>query len=98
MPTTDNSPINQEIYLRTGGRRKNDEFFRLLVETMNEGVVVTNNEGYILYVNFKFSEIIGRSLEALIGQKITAYVDDSNKKILKKGFEICQKIKEPHLK
>ena len=91
MPTTDNSPINQEIYLRTGGRRKNDEFFRLLVETMNEGVVVTNNEGYILYVNFKFSEIIGRSLEALIGQKITAYVDDSNKKILKKGFEICQK-------
>ncbi|GAW87697.1 hypothetical protein bplSymb_SCF13801P001 [Bathymodiolus platifrons methanotrophic gill symbiont] len=62
-----------------------------MVEALNEGVVVTNNEGYILYVNFKFSEIIGRSREALIDQKITAFVDDSNKRILKQGVESCQK-------
>lgn len=44
-----------------------EERYRLLVETMNEGLIILDREGRIAYVNSRACEIIGHPHEKLLG-------------------------------
>lgn len=49
-------------------RNKSEERYRLLVETMNDGLCVLNSEGRITFVNDRFCEISGYAPEEVEGQ------------------------------
>jgi PAS domain S-box-containing protein len=50
--------------------RMEEERYRLLVETMNEGLVALNRQGKITFVNQAFSRLTGRKRGELLGQPI----------------------------
>jgi PAS domain S-box-containing protein len=66
--------------------RKSMERYRLLVETMNEGLGVLNENGFITYVNEKICEMLGYTYDEIIGHHITDFLDEVNQKIFEKQF------------
>ena len=53
---------------------ESEQRFRRLVETMNEGLVILDNEGRLTYVNPRLEEISGFSIEELVGRKIEEFL------------------------
>jgi PAS domain S-box-containing protein len=50
--------------------REFDARFRLAVETLGEGVVITDADDVIVYVNSRMAEISGHDREAMVGQTV----------------------------
>lgn len=48
----------------------NNDFFKLLFQSIEEGLVIVNNKGNIVYVNPRTQELFGYSKNDLLGQKI----------------------------
>lgn len=67
--------------------RESEKKYRLLVDTMNEGVVVQDRSGIITYANDKFCKIIGYKYEDTIDQPTERFLDNKNKNILKRELE-----------
>src|SRR5688572_385022 len=44
-----------------------DQVYRVLVDAMNEGAVSLNPSGCIVYCNSRFSEMVGTSLDKVLG-------------------------------
>ncbi len=63
-------------YLRLWGA---DHTYRLLIENMNEGAIVLDDDGVILYCNRRFAEMIKFPLEKVIGTPISARVAPQSK-------------------
>jgi PAS domain S-box-containing protein len=53
---------------------ESEQRFRRLVETMNEGLIILDNEGRLTYVNKHLEEISGFSTEELVGRKIQEFL------------------------
>lgn len=49
--------------------RKSEQLFRMLVETMNEGLGVQDENGVIVYANEQLCEMLGYSRDEVIGRK-----------------------------
>ncbi|HUH67122.1 MAG TPA: PAS domain S-box protein [Syntrophales bacterium] len=70
--------------LRQSGNdlRESEERYRLLIETMNEGLGMVDNKGIRTFVNRKFCELTGYSEEELIGYPATKlYAEEESQKI-----------------
>ena len=52
--------------------------YRQLVETMNDGLTVTDEIGRLTYVNQRIAEMLGYSPEELIGHFVADFVDKEN--------------------
>jgi diguanylate cyclase (GGDEF)-like protein/PAS domain S-box-containing protein len=65
-----------------GKLRQSDKKYQLLVETMREGLAITDKNEKLSYVNKSLCEIVGLPREKLIGQDVTSFVDEKNIKIL----------------
>ena len=52
-----------------------EERFRLLVETMNDGLAVQDAQGHIIYVNPRFCQILGYERHCLIGRLVSELMD-----------------------
>ena len=77
--------------------RKSEQRFRMLVETMSEGLAIQDSQGKLTYVNNKVLEITGYKKEELIGKQATAFFDGRNKSIyLKNSSMRTQNIEEPY--
>ena len=62
--------------------RESEERYRLLIETMNEGLGMVDNKGIRTFVNKKFCEMTGYSEEELIGYPATKlYAEEESQKI-----------------
>ena len=68
-------------------QRESEQKFRLLVETMNDGLGAMDDQQRITYVNPKMSELFGYSEAELIGRPLTDLLDKSNQKTLYKHLE-----------
>ena len=55
-----------------------DETFRLMVETLSEGLGVKNPEGRVTYVNARLCEMLGYSREEMLGRLVTDFYDEKN--------------------
>jgi len=64
--------------------REGEDRYRLLIESMNEGLVVTDEEGVLTYVNDKLCEMLGYTQDELMGQKEQLLTDEAGRQILKK--------------
>lgn len=57
--------------------------YRALVDSMNEGFAVVDKKNVFTYVNKRFSDMLGYTPDAMIGFKLTDFLDSENTKILK---------------
>lgn len=73
---------------------ESEKRYRSLVETMNDGLGIQDEKGFITYVNNKFSHMLGYKPENLIGKPVTDFLDDKNKQIFKKEIAIRRKGKQ----
>jgi PAS domain S-box-containing protein len=71
-------PAGEQIYTLKGA----DYSYRILIEAMNEGAGILALDGDILYANQKLSEILGASLERLVGTRISDYVEAADRELL----------------
>ncbi|KAA5544762.1 response regulator [Adhaeribacter rhizoryzae] len=63
--------------------QESEERYRMLIETMNEGVVHVDNEQNILFANQRFCELMGYAKEEVVGSSIYIFTpDEQNKKII----------------
>lgn len=63
--------------------QKSERRFRMLVETMNEGLTVLDNKGIVTYVNNKMAQMLGYSIAELIGHSSAEFFDEENRAILR---------------
>ncbi len=62
--------------------KESERKYRMIIETAQEGVFLLDSEQRITYANQQFSEMIGYSLENLIGHSIYEYIrTETHKKI-----------------
>ena len=72
---------------------ENEKKYRSIIETANEGVMITDPNAIVLFVNAKMAEILGYSIEELIGMDSFTLIDkteieDAKKRVAdwKKGI------------
>jgi len=62
--------------------RESEKRNRRLVETMNDGIGIQDENGLITYVNNKFCQMLDYKKDDLIGKPVTNFLDDHNRQIL----------------
>jgi two-component system phosphate regulon sensor histidine kinase PhoR len=55
-----------------------DQTYRMFIEKMNEGAVTLTREGFILYCNSRFAEMVGVPLEKVIGLQFKYFISESS--------------------
>ena len=75
------APLFYTIRQSENALRESEERYRLLIETMNEGLGMVDNKGIRTFVNRKFCEMTGYPKEELIGYPAAKlYVEEENQK------------------
>ncbi|MFH1883768.1 MAG: PAS domain S-box protein, partial [Planctomycetota bacterium] len=62
--------------------RKSEEHYRMLAETMNDGLGQMDENGRYVYVNNKFGEMFGYSPDEIVGRSWTDFFDEDAQKII----------------
>ena len=70
---------------------KSEKRYRRLVETMNDGIGIQDENGLITYVNNKFCQMLDYKSDDIIGKPVTHFLDDHNSQILKNQTSIRKK-------
>jgi PAS domain S-box-containing protein len=65
---------------------RSEAMYRRIVETANEGVLTTDSEGRLTYVNHKLCEMLGMPSEELIGQRFDAQLKGPAAQIARERF------------
>ncbi len=60
--------------------KSSDHTYRVFIEKMSEGAVTINKEGFILYCNSSFANLVKCPLEKVIGVPFETFVHDRSKK------------------
>ncbi len=63
------------------------ERYQILVETMNDGLGVLDENGMVTFVNDRVCEMMGFSKEEIIGRLVTDFIDDGYRQIYMTHFE-----------
>jgi len=70
---------------------ESEKGYRRLVETMNDGIGIQDENGLITYVNNKFCQMLDYKSDDFIGKPVTNFLDDHNRQILKNQISIRKK-------
>ena len=62
--------------------RESEKKYRRLVETMNDGLIVSDENGIVTYANDRFCEMLGYSCSEVVGHHEADFYDEANRKIL----------------
>ena len=77
--------------------RRSEEYYRMLTETMNDGLQQIDETGRYVYVNNKMGEILGYSPDEMIGGYWTDFFDENAQKIINKKLTQRKKgVAEPY--
>ncbi|HET8686662.1 MAG TPA: PAS domain S-box protein, partial [Methanosarcina sp.] len=96
LPFTDvdGSPMILEMDIDITERKKaeeklkeSEERYRNIVETANEGILITDNENTITYVNKKFADMLRYTPGEFIGRPIWGFISEEYKPIVKMNLE-----------
>jgi PAS domain S-box-containing protein len=80
-----NVELNREIEERERAeddRRESEERYRVLVETMTDGLAAKDQHGRLTYANKRFCDMLGYSRHEIIGHPISSLVDEADQKTL----------------
>jgi two-component system, cell cycle sensor histidine kinase and response regulator CckA len=83
------SKRNLELEEKNTRLRESEERYRLLVETMNDGLIMEDLNGAITYVNKKFTKMTGYPEEELIGRKASDFLNEANLMIYLRYIDLC---------
>jgi len=61
---------------------QNDEIYRLIVDSLPDGLGVSDAEGRLVYVNDRFCAMLGYSREEIVGRRCGDFLDDANRERL----------------
>jgi PAS domain S-box-containing protein len=76
--------------------RQSEERFRLLVETMRVGLSAVDTKGVITYVNDQMCQMLGYTMEEIIGRPTTDFYDEESRKLQEAVFAKRRKgLKDP---
>lgn len=83
--------VNDESGLQVFTLKTADQTYRLFIEKMKEGAVTINKEGFIIYSNTRFSNMVGKPLNKVIGSQFLDYIPKDLqadiKVVIEKGWE-----------
>ena len=88
--------LEHEVRLRTKELEASENRYRQLVEAMNDGLAIADENGIVLYVNDRFCEMFGRSREESVGQPARSFFDEPNREIIDQEFRRRRKGKADH--
>src|SRR5690606_7036229 len=71
---------NQDKFIRS------EKKFRQILETINEGVWITNEHGITTFVNSFIAKLLGYQKEELIGKHYVEFVDPDYLKVIQQFF------------
>ncbi len=74
---------NNELQKAHEDLRESEEKYRLLVETMSDGLGTQDKNGLITYVNDKFCKMLNYKSDEFVGRPVTYFLDERNKQILR---------------
>jgi len=78
LETTTNNDISQE---------EEAIRYRALVDSMNSGFGIINDEGVFTYVNSYFARMLDYAEDMMIGKALLDFVDETNKKIIRENIK-----------
>jgi diguanylate cyclase (GGDEF)-like protein/PAS domain S-box-containing protein len=58
---------------------QNDDIFRLIVDSLPDGLGVSDAEGRLIYVNDRFCAMLGYRREELLGRRCVDFLDEANR-------------------
>jgi diguanylate cyclase (GGDEF)-like protein/PAS domain S-box-containing protein len=61
---------------------QNDDFFRLIVDSLPDGLGVCDAEGRLVYVNDRFAGMLGYPRDEVVGRRCGDFLDDANRERL----------------
>ncbi|MXV14257.1 sensor histidine kinase [Hufsiella ginkgonis] len=64
-----------------------DHTYRIFIENMQEGAITLNRQGFILYSNSRFAELLGQPLEHVIGVPFTTFVPNDQRAAIEKVID-----------
>ncbi|MFH1408845.1 MAG: response regulator, partial [Nanoarchaeota archaeon] len=67
--------------------KESEKRFRMLVETMNDGLKMNDEKGVLNYVNNAFCKMLGYTQDEVVGRSVTNFLDEPNQEIHAKEFE-----------
>lgn len=70
--------------------RNSEQRYRLLIDSMQEGMMILSENGRITYVNDKLLEIVGYRRDDLVGQHLLRLSDSETRKLLLNEYRILQ--------
>jgi len=77
--------------------QKSEENYRRLLDTIQEGIWVIDTEAVTTFVNPRMAEILGYSMEEMIGRHLFSFMDEQGKCLAEQNIERRrQGIKEQH--
>jgi PAS domain S-box-containing protein len=82
--TTANIALQKEVVERKEvekALRESEERHRRLIETMNEGLVIIDDKGFLTYVNQKFCELLNYSRNELLGRRYAELSFEADRQI-----------------
>ncbi|MFA8019585.1 PAS domain S-box protein [Bremerella cremea] len=65
------TPANATV---TGSAGDDSQLFRLFLDEMPQGAVSLNHQGRIVFANERFAQMIGRSMQEVVGESLRAFV------------------------
>jgi PAS domain S-box-containing protein len=86
--------IQEEINIRKqiqAELAQSENQFRSLVETLNEGFGIVDSEGRFTYVNGKLLEMLGYTRSKVVGEKVSDFMDERNRRFFKKQLAMRQR-------
>lgn len=69
------TPQGDQVYTLKGAERN----YRLILETLNEGVLTVTEDGTIMYSNSRFGKIIKMPLQKVIGSSIYGFISPTDR-------------------
>ena len=67
--------------------RQSEEKYRNIVETANEGIIITNNKNRITYVNNKFADMLRYTIKEVNGSSIWNFISEDYKPVVKRSLK-----------
>ncbi|HEY0476494.1 MAG TPA: ATP-binding protein [Kofleriaceae bacterium] len=71
-------PAGDQVFTLKGA----DHRYRQLVETMNEGALVVDGGGLIVYGNARFAELIGERVDRMIGTPLLPHIAEASRPLV----------------
>ncbi|MBE0676506.1 MAG: PAS domain S-box protein, partial [Bacteroidales bacterium] len=67
----------EKIYSITSAETR----YRIIIEEMNEGTIITSKDGLITYCNSRFAKLISEPMENLVGSYFVNYLQESEQQV-----------------